>query len=187
MDWVSSYLYSGEWAVPAGQNRLIQLMQTPDAANYDPSAYAGGNVEINAADFVVLRVVGTVHTQSDEEVASWWVAFRLMALPWDIGNDQFDAPWLNTDPILRSALNTDVVRWWAERYYYVQGIGTGEPAGITPVEIPWYTNVDVEPKARMGLDKQLYPVMVADNTMNPFPVRYILRLRLLLKMRYSSG
>lgn len=181
MDWLSSLNYNVGTTVPAGLNVAVPLVQTPTPANYDPAVYGGGDADVNPREFLVKRVVGQVYTSTPGTEDRWKVAWRLMGLPWDIGNGAFDTPWINTDPVVESGLNTDIVRWWAERYYWAgpTGVNNGE-WGLETVDLAHYTFVDVEPKFLGGMHTGEWPAILCDNTMNDEEVTYYVRLRLLV-------
>lgn len=176
-DWMSMLGYGGTLSIPAGTVAAFPLMTTPTAASYDASLPYGGLASDTVRDLSIQRIVGQVfqRTGPNAPLVRQW-GWRLMALPWDFTNGFFDVPWLPGSNLMLDAQLTDIVRWWAERFYQTMP-GALELVGVDAIFHPWWTFIDIEPKALVGGHTGEWPALVIDNTYAADDLNVVHRLR----------
>lgn len=111
------------------------------------------------------RIVGTVFMSwegdelpTDARTPIW----RLM--PLGVNYDTGDANLPFSANFFANSPEWTNQKWWAERHYYVTGTTVGGAIqGPQEVDHPWWTHIEYRPKMRLGVDKNLWPVLAVRN------------------------
>lgn len=179
--WIVARNYGRELTVPANENATYVLTTTPDYGDVDPSA-----LEDEIADaFVVQRVVGQVFARTNQTPSfTWRWGWRLMGLQVDLATGLAEVPWVATDDIMNNEDIANEPRWWGERYYDAT-LAAGELHGLTVIDNPWWTHVDLHPRAYCGTGSagHTYPCLVIDNTEQIEDLTFAHRLRMWVEPR----
>lgn len=184
MEWIACTGYASvSTFVPAGQNLVLPLMTMPDYTTVDPSALESDEW----GDFMLRRIVGQVNlvVPADELTGDAFLwGWRLQPLPYDPSTAAFDVPWAVNDSPLRSVDISNQPRWWGERFCEERAPVQGSFVGLTTLDHPHWTHVDLSPNYLCGPHSGLeYPALVVDNTPNPDRIIIHRRLRLLVEPR----
>lgn len=168
--------YGGILTTPANTVAVFPLMTMPDLGQYDASLPDGGPGAMQSIrDLSLERIVGQVFRQIGIGQGDVTWGWRLVELPWDFDNGFFDVPWDPGDSVMVDSDFTDMVRWYAERFYRAET--PGPLVGVDPLYHPWWTFVDVKPNALVGMHTGVWPGLLIDNTYNEEELWIVHRLR----------
>lgn len=168
MDWVDCVGYGSQvLALPAGTYGAVHLLRASAEADH-----IEGEVEHTGDRLFIERIVGQIVLTSvslNPVATTLDVAWRLMPLQQDVGQDAPEQPWADAGVV--RPLNQGVfanLKWWDERRtQLLNDASLGAYPTMTSVDDPYWTHVDIRPRYLCGEERNVWPCLVVDHQTFP--------------------